>query len=380
MLAQFIHLLAQAADAPDAPIDSYTLRSAEGEALLPDPTIALPAPAQTPVAETVFARASESPDSAAVSRGGRTWSYAELADAARALARALVAEGLRPGDVVAVTGQRSFGLVASMLASLAGRGVLLTLDPALPEERRRVMLREAGARYLLQVGGPQPGDARLLEESSLLVKTVDQNSGRISGEEATAAGELPKAGGDDPAYIFFTSGTTGVPKAILGRHKSLAHFVTWLRDTFNVGPRDRAGLLAGLSFDAVLRDTFTPLAGGATLCLPDEDGAGPEQMLTWLERERVTLLHTVVPSLAQFWLANRPEGVTLRHLRCAFFVGEPLTDALVRRWREAFPDSGEIINLYGATETTLAKFYGRVPAEPAPGAQPVSHALPQTQG
>jgi amino acid adenylation domain-containing protein len=382
MLEQFTHLLAQVAESPDAPIASYSLRVAEGDALLPDPTVALPAPAQTPVAEMVFERASESPDSVAISRGGRTWSYVELADSARALARVLIADGLRPGEVVAVTGPRSFGLIASMLAAFASRGVLLTLDPALPEERRRVMLRETGARYLLHVGEPQPEDAWMLEESSRLVKIVDPNSGSSSDTEAMAADatELPEAEDDDPAYVFFTSGTTGVPKAILGCHKSLSHFICWLHETFAVEPQDRAGLLAGLSFDAVLRDIFTPLAGGATLCLPEEENAGPEQMLTWLERERVTLLHTVVPSLAQFWLANRPEGVTLRYLRCAFFVGEPLTDTLVRRWREAFPHSGEIINLYGATETTLAKFYGRVPAEPAPGPQPVTHALPQTQG
>ncbi|MDT5270424.1 MAG: hypothetical protein QOH49_2610, partial [Acidobacteriota bacterium] len=382
MLEQFTHLLEQVAESPDAPVASYSLRAAEGDDFLPDPTLALPAPPQPFVTEMIFGRAVENPDSAAISQSGREWTYEELADSARVLAQGLVADGLVPGDVVAVTGPRSFGLIASMLAAFASRGVLLTLDPALPVERRRVMLREAQAKYLLHVGRVRPEDEWLREEEALLCRDVDPLTGRAYEQESTdlIAAELLPLSQDDPAYVFFTSGTTGVPKGVLGRHKSLGHFIAWQRETFGVGPHDRAAQLTGLSFDVVLRDIFTPLAGGATLCLPEDlESTGPEQVLTWLEQERVTLMHSV-PSLAQFWLANRPEGVTLRTLRCLFFAGEPLTDTLVRRWREAFPESGEIINLYGPTETTLAKFYGRVPAEPVPGVQPVSHALPQTQG
>ena len=62
-----------------------------------------------------------------------------------------------------------------------------------------------------------------------------------------------------------------------------------------------------------------------------------------------------------------------------FFAGEPLTDALVRRWREAFPQAGRIVNLYGPTETTLAKCFYLVPSEPLPGVQPIGGPLPETQ-
>jgi amino acid adenylation domain-containing protein len=198
--------------------------------------------------------------------------------------------------------------------------------------------------------------------------------------ERLEAVELPVLDPDDAAYVFFTSGTTGVPKGVLGCHKGLAHFLNWQRQTFAVEPQDRSAQLTGLSFDAVLRDIFLPLTSGATLCLPVEsDDLGPAQILPWLEREQISLLHTV-PSLAQSWLANVPPGVSLRALRQVFSVGEPLTETLVHQWREAFPEAGEIVNIYGPTETTLTKCYYRVPADDIlPGVQPVGWPLPDTQ-
>jgi acyl-coenzyme A synthetase/AMP-(fatty) acid ligase/acyl carrier protein len=165
----------------------------------------------------------------------------------------------------------------------------------------------------------------------------------------------------------------------LGCHKGLSHFIQWQRQTFAIGPPDRGAQLTGLSFDVVLRDIFLPLSSGATLCLPTaEDELGPERILGWLERERITLLHTV-PSLAQSWLVRLPPGIALPALRWVFMAGEPLTGSLVRRWREAFQGTGQIVNLYGPTETTLAKCFYLLPPDIPAGVQPVGRPLPETQ-
>ncbi len=100
--------------------------------------------------------------------------------------------------------------------------------------------------------------------------------------------------------------------------------------------------------------------------------------MQWLEHERITIVNTV-PSLAQLWLAHAPASISLRAMRWVFFAGEPLTEALVRKWRATFSGGGEIINLYGPTETTMVKCFYRVPAEPLPGVQPAGWPMPQTQ-
>ena len=115
------------------------------------------------------------------------------------------------------------------------------------------------------------------------------------------------------------------------------------------------------------------------MCLPDRaTDLDPTGILSWLDRERISLVHTV-PALATAWLSNRRSNISLQSLRWIFFAGEPLTDTLVNQWRKAFPQSGNIANLYGPTETTLVKCFYQVPADPLPGIQPAGWPQPDTQ-
>lgn len=372
LLEQFEGLLAQIVADPDRPIGDYSLVTSTSPAILPDPRVELPVPEYLLVTEQFAIQARQVPELAAICQGNQVWTYRQLHDSAIAIAGVLQAAGVHPGDAVAVCGDRSFGLIASLLGVFFSGGVLVTLDGNLPGQRQTMMLREAKATHLVSVGQPAVEDLPILH--------IDAQTGHPLNHAVCDRVILPTLDPDDAAYIFFTSGTTGVPKGVLGRHRGLAHFLTWQRETFNVRSGDRAGQLTGLSFDVVLRDIFLPLTSGATLCLPDATvNLSPKSVLPWLEGQQITLLHTV-PSLAQSWIADRPVGITLRSLRHIFFAGEPLSEGLIRAWRQAFPQVGEIVNLYGPTETTLAKFSYRVPQIPLPGTQPVGFPQPSVQG
>ena len=382
MLDQFQYLLEQITVAPEKAIQLYSLVSPESLHVLPDPGDALPEP-EYELVTTLFATwADRAPRQLAVCQDSRTWTYQELAESAYVLARFLLAQGLESGDVVAILGQQSFGLIVSMMAALLAGGVLLPIDRNLPTHRQQLMLREARAKHLLYIGNWGPEDKWVQKLSSPAVLRVDPEKGRVIEPKSAfdvEAAQLPALHADDAAYIFFTSGTTGIPKGVLGCHKGLSHFLNWQRETFAVGPHDRCAQLTNLSFDAVLRDILLPLTSGGTLCLPREsDTLAPDQILLWLERERISLLHTV-PTRAQSWLTNIPPDVSLHILRWVFFSGEPLTDGLVNRWREAFPRANGIVNLYGPTETTLVKCFYIVPLNILPGVQPAGWPQPETQ-
>ncbi|HKH45925.1 MAG TPA: condensation domain-containing protein, partial [Thermoanaerobaculia bacterium] len=325
LLAQLELLLEQAVAQPDVPLDSFPLLTAAARALLPDPAAAIPEPAFPPVARLFMDCAEALPEHRALEWREGAWTYAELADRAREIAEELQAAGAGPGTVVAVEGPRSPEMIARALGVFLAECVLLLLDPNLPEARRRAMLDEA-----------KPGS---------------------------------QAGSLDAAYIFFTSGTTGRPKAVLGRQQGLSHFLTWQREELGIGPDDRAAQLTGLSFDVVLRDILVPLISGAALILPDEADLTPERILPWLAERKITMAHTV-PTLASTWLSAAPPGFRAEALRWTLFAGEPLLDHVVERWREAFPRD-EAVNLYGPTETTLAKCFYRVPDPPVARVQPV---------
>jgi amino acid adenylation domain-containing protein len=380
-LDQFEHLAAQIAEQPDRSIESYSLVTTKARTLLPDPTISLAEPAQVPVTSRFLANAEAKPRQIALRQEGREWSYQELSKSAKEVASALISRGLQPEEVVAVSGQRSFGLIAGIMGVLLARGVLLIMDSSLPLARRVFMLQAASGKHWLSVKDTnEPADTWGPAFTSLPVTEISFSGSLLDGPGEGLGGlDFNAVRPDDSAYVFFTSGTTGVPKGIRGTHKGLSHFLRWEEEAVGISSTDRVAQLTGLSFDVVLRDIFLPLSAGATLALPDpESTPHGTETLSWMKRERVTILHTV-PSLAATWLDSLESGSALPDLRWVLMAGEPLTDTLVRRWHEKLGTAHEILNLYGPTETTLAKCAYHIPARPAPGVQAIGRPLPNTQ-
>ena len=376
-MKQFQYLLEQVASNPNLSIDSYSLVSKTAKSRLPDPSTVLSTGNYELVPNLISGWGERSPKQIAIRQGTSSWSYGELVEKATAIASYLLSQGIKPGDAVAVSGSRSFGLIVSILGILRAGGVLVLIDSQLPAQRRQVMLSESEASCLLWVSSESN-----TETQAISTEQINPNTAEIIGSKNLVVRnlqEFPTIRPDDPAYIFFTSGTTGLPKGILGCHKGLAHFLSWQRQTFEISTTDCIAQLTALSFDVVLRDIFLPLTSGATLCLPaPESNLSANQVLPWLVQQQITILHTV-PTLAKTWLINRPEGLRLTQLRWVFFAGEPLSYQLVNQWRRAFSAAGKLVNLYGPTETTLAKCYYQVPPETLEGIQPIGTPLPETQ-
>ncbi|MGF1488147.1 MAG: amino acid adenylation domain-containing protein [Prochloraceae cyanobacterium] len=364
MLEQLEYLLEQIVDKPEKYLADLSLVTPQCSQLISDPKQVLSEPKYQPISQLFREQAKLNSQEIAISQGSFIWTYEELSNKAETVAKIV-----RKGEVVAVSGAASLGLIASMLGVLLAGGILLTLDPNLPQQRKELMLREAKAKLLLSVGDTE------IENIEIEEIRVDSLTGIPEVENLPNCNRKVDISAEDPAYIFFTSGTTGIPKGVLGINKGLSHFLDWQRNTFKVGIGDRVAQLTGLSFDVVLREVFLPLTSGGTLCLPEHRDKTID-VIKWLKQQKITVLHTV-PSLGQFWLSNSGEK-SLPDLRCVFFAGEPLPGTLVNQWRNILP-SGEIVNLYGPTETTLAKCYYRIPEEVKPGTQPVGFPIPQTQ-
>ena len=156
LLRQFRYLLGQIVAEPDGAIDAYSLVTPENRQLLPDPTAPLPEPFQELVTERFLRQVHQHPTSPAVSQDGRAWTYSETSAQALAVARMLRSRGMQSGDVVAVSGSRGFGLIASMMGVLLAGGVLLPIATELPVQRKQVMIREGKAKWLLWLGSELP--------------------------------------------------------------------------------------------------------------------------------------------------------------------------------------------------------------------------------
>ncbi|HSF40167.1 MAG TPA: amino acid adenylation domain-containing protein [Thermoanaerobaculia bacterium] len=373
MARQYRSLLEQATADPERALDRFSLLTEEALAVLPDPRQALEVRDFPTVVDELRLRVAETPEAVALSWGETEQTYAALWASAEREALRLLATGLKPGGRVAVSGQRSPDLFAAWIGVLAAGGVLVPLDRELPAPRLTRMLEIAGVGLLIEAG-PEGSDLAWAGE---LPGLRVLRPGDLSGEPAGDL-PLPVVGSGDDAYVFFTSGSSGTPKAVLGNHRGLSHFLSWEREAFAITPGLRTAQLIALTFDAVLRDVFLPLTSGATLCVPPGPAQlGAPEVWEWLARERVHLFHTV-PSLAESWLAEVPPGLSLPEIRWVLLAGEPLSADLVGRWRSRFPAAG-VANLYGPTETTLVKTCFRVPEDPAPGVQPLGFPLPGAQ-
>ncbi|WP_267246223.1 non-ribosomal peptide synthetase [Streptomyces sp. PR69] len=302
--------------------------------------------------------------------------YAELAARSDELAVAIRASGAGAGCVVPILAEDRRELVVSVLAVLKAGGVFVPVDLTAPPLRLRTMLTVTAPEWVI-VGASAAGRAEEILESALpLARRVPLD---LTAEPTGAAPQrIHQPDPDDAAYIFFTSGSTGQPKAIVGRMQGIDHFVRWETELLGIGPGARVGQLASPGFDAILRDLFVPLITGGTVCVPPAGLTldGPA-LARWIDEERINLVHTVptvwrgmLPSLA----AGGPE---LAELRCVALAGEPVAPSDAATWFDRYGERIALLNLYGPSETTMTKmFHFITPADTERSTVPIGKAMP----
>ena len=311
--------------------------------------------AAEPVHERILRSAKATPRRIAIEHGEESFSYADLREAANAVREALLE--LESRDlVIGIAGPPSFGLVASALGVFLRGGTVLFLDDRIPPDRRRSLLRASGAAAVVT-----PGTGREVP--------------RVSRTELDAI-PLPPITGAGIAYLCCTSGTSGRHRLVAGTHAALAGFLAWQSGQFGFDRGIRGAQLTGLSFDVVFRALFQPLYSAGVLCLPPCEIRDSRSVLKWLSAVKATSLD-VVPSVLQHWIRSRSEGTQLPSLRLVFLAGEPLHLRLVERARLLMPRA-RFINLYGPSETTLARCFYEVPPHEVDVVIPVGRPIAGT--
>lgn len=381
MATQYITLLEQIVATPGKAWSDYTLLPDAHRTLLPDPTVPLADTWQG----TVYHQLPQWGHQPAV-RGtdGSVQSYHEVAAESDTIARRLHALGVTPQQVVAIFAARHPALVATVLGVLKAGAVFTMLDPAYPPARLLHYLEIAtpAAFVLLPDADDPPAEVRAwLEERNVPLLTLPL-SHRVNGNGFHAMpNSTPPLSADSRAVLTFTSGSTGLPKGIRGRHGPLTHFYPDMAERFGLNSKDRFAMLSGLAHDPLQRDIFTPLWVGASLAIPDGARLGePGYLAQWLAEEAVSVVH-LTPAMGQLIVEFAGEG-TLPDLRLAFFVGDKLTWRDVERLRAVAPTI-QVVNLYGSTETQRAVSYYIVPHDdpstPRKQIVPIGSGFPNVQ-
>ncbi|KNB50940.1 non-ribosomal peptide synthetase [Streptomyces caatingaensis] len=317
------------------------------------------------LARRVLDRIRRAPSAPAVVEGGRVLDGAGLDAGSAAVARALRAHGVRPGQAVAVCLPRSARLVQVMLGALRSGAVVVPLDGQSPAARQRHILTDSGAVVVVHDGTPPAGAGEgvtALEAAALL-----------DGADPAADGPVTDAPGT--AFVFYTSGTTGLPKGVEVPGAGVLRLARegWLRPG---GPK-RHAWLANPAFDALNFEVWVPLlTGGCCVVLDDATVQSPHLLAAALRDTRVDALF-VTAALFNAVVDTVPD--CFAGVGEVLIGGEKLNARVVRDWYRANPDSATVLyNAYGPTECTTFALTHPIPRDFDGDAVPIGRPLPGT--
>jgi amino acid adenylation domain-containing protein len=338
------------------------------------------------------------PDRPAVAAGGRSLTYSELDRLSNQVARALLVQGVAPGDRVGVLAPKSAASVVGIFGTLKAGACYVPLDPSAPPGRLSAIMRDSGIAVVLAdlrrapavsamagsvpqlrtvivvgphwgdegggVAGAQPAELAVLSWEAVLAEP----GGPVAGEPAIET---------DLAYILYTSGSTGTPKGVMISHRGSLTFVEWAAACAGLTEQDRVCSPAPLHFDLSVFDIFATCRAAACLVVvPRGASTFPVRLAEWMGKERISVWYSVPSVLTMLVTYGNLAGFDLSGLRAVIFAGEVFPVKHLRRLMAALPHA-RYLNWYGPTETNVCTAF-EVPRAGAPDPVPIGKACADT--
>lgn len=282
-------------------------------------------------------------------------SYRELELRVRTVAQQLESLGNAPGAVIAVMLNRGIHQVVTSLAIVAAECTVLPIDLAAPPDRIRYLLQHSGARTAVVEGGGSPPPGLGTEVAFITVKDDGSSLEDVPGSSSEQAAPQAKKElkGSKPAWLFFTSGSTGQPKGVVYTNAHLLHCGQSMVDGAGM-TAESAVLYQTANYWAVAScEMVSPFIGGGRLIIsPPETQKSPAGLVEILTNEKVTTacLTPKVLELVLDVLNSRKE--VLPTLLDIVGMGDALPRSTCERFQQCgYIPNAKLHNLYGATES-----------------------------
>ncbi|MER6421945.1 amino acid adenylation domain-containing protein [Streptomyces sp. NPDC001137] len=311
------------------------------------------------------------PDATAVRVSGKCLTYRELDRRSLRIARHLIGLGAGRQAPVGVCLRRSADLLPALLGVWRAGAPYLPLDADLPVERLRRQIDISQCRMVVTSSEHAP----LLGASDELV-LLDEQREEIDALPATP---IPlRTGPTHPAYVMYTSGSTGMPKGVMVHHGGLANYLLWAAEEYAARGEGGSPYFTSISFDLGIPSLFAPLLTGQPVVLlpdplPTEDFGAALSARAPYSFVKLTPGHLNLLSVD----LDASQARDLAGLVIA--AGDAFPGALAQRWNDlAGPDGTPVATEYGPTEITVGNSGQRIVDPDVAGLTPLGAPIPNT--
>ena len=322
--------------------------------------------------------AENTPDKVAIECGNEKVTYRQLDKNSNRIANFLIGNYKERKNVFIIM-ERDQVLIETLIGVIKSGGVFIPIDHQAPDNRILTALKEIEADWIITTPDLLEKVNSIIKETDmkfniLMMKNKDslgfKNNSSLNifviEDDFKSSEKIYEYSNNKHCYIYFTSGSCGKPKGVLGRHRSLMQFIQWEIKEMDLNNTCRISQLTPVAFDPFLRDVFVPLCAGGTLCIPHNLGIilNPIKLINWIEEKGITLIH-IVPSLFKMMASTIDDVEKLKSLKYVLLAGEILRGNDIKTFMELFGRKTQLVNLYGPTETTLAKLFYKIDKDDA---------------
>ncbi len=347
MLERLIHVVGDLCEKPMESIGQLSLISArEKKRMLEEFSVSPQVPLSERTIPEMFSDVvSAHPQQIAIVCQDRQITYEELDRFSNRIANTLKRSGAGKDTNILILLDRSYEMIASLMAVLKLGLTYVPLDPGYPQNRIVEIARECDTNTILTNRTYQDRCADF--ENTLLV-----DDSKV--EEAAPTLTTVHTDSAQTAYVIFTSGSTGKPKGIKVSHRNMENFITAMQTDYPLTPQDRILFKTPITFDVSVMEVFVSLMSAAqVVVLPGDLHKDPRKIIAFIEQYGITLTN-FVPSMFKVFLDSleNTSVESLRSLKALYLAGEALPLNLVERFY-AIGGAADLVNLYGPTEATV---------------------------